>query len=91
LRPLNTEETIYLADCYAVTNHAAQAIPLYTQVLDVPDCAVHAHHNLCELYCRQNDFAHALAIIEHLEQKHLGFPNLAVKKAECLRKIGNKK
>ncbi len=90
IQSLGSDELVNLADCYAVTKQYAQAIALYTQILDVSDCVVHAHHNLCELYCRQRDYAHGLEIIQRLEQKQLGFPDLPIKKAECLYQTGHK-
>jgi tetratricopeptide (TPR) repeat protein len=90
LQPLDTTSTLNLADCYAVTQQYDQAATLYQQLLDTKNCEIHAHHNLCELYCRQKNYSQGLAIIIHLEQKNLSYPDMQIKKAECLYHINNK-
>jgi len=86
---LNSDDILNLADSCAVLNKFAQAELLYNQVLDVPACIVHAHHNLCEIYCRQQKYQQGLAVLERLEQRKQSFPDLPLKKAECLYYIGN--
>lgn len=82
------EDSLNLADAYAVTKQYAQAIELYEQLTRVPACAVHAHHNLCEIYCRQKRYPEALEVIQRLEQKQLSYPDMMLKKAECLSQLG---
>jgi tetratricopeptide (TPR) repeat protein len=90
VQKLNPDDILSLADAHAMLEQYDQAEPRYIQVLDCQDCAVHANHNLCELYCRQRNYSQALATIMHLEQQHLSYPDLPIRKAECLYHTGNR-
>jgi len=90
IQQLDPDSALNLADAYAVLNNYGEAMALYQQLLDSPSREVHAHHNLCEICCRQKNYAQGLAVLNHLEQKNLGYPDMQIKKAECLYHTNNR-